>query len=67
MVSLSNNDRFANDKTFLRIIWHFSITTGINYVSIFFVLTLKIHVIVTARCRVQCNTNVCREHYKHFE
>ena len=54
MVSISSNDRFANDNIFLPNIWYFSIITGINYVSIFFLLILKIHVIVTARCRVQC-------------
>ena len=43
MVSLSNNDRFDNDKIFLRKIWHFSVKTRINYVSIFFVYILKIH------------------------
>ena len=40
MVSLSNNDRFDNDKIFLCNIWHFSIITGINYVSVFFVFIL---------------------------
>ena len=43
MVSLSNNDRFDNDKIFLRNIWHFSVITRINYVSIFFIFILKIH------------------------
>ena len=43
MVSLSNIDRFDNDKIFLRGIWHFFIITRINYVSIFFVFILKIH------------------------
>ena len=43
MVSLSNNDRFHDDNIFLRNIWHFSIITGINYVTIFFVFILKIH------------------------
>ena len=41
MVSLSNNDRFDNDKTFLRNIWHLSVITEINYVSIFFRIYLK--------------------------
>ena len=40
MVSLSNNDRFDNDKIFLCNIWHFSVIT-INYVSIFFRIYLK--------------------------
>ena len=43
MVSLSNNDRFDNDKIFLRNIWHFSVITRINYVSIFLVFILKIN------------------------
>ena len=43
MVSLSNNDRFHDDNIFLCNIWHFSIITGINYVTIFFVFILKIH------------------------
>ena len=37
MVSLSNNDRFDNDKIFLYNIWHFSVIARINDVSIFFV------------------------------
>ena len=41
MVSLSNNDRFDNDKIFLRNIWHSSAITGINDVSIFFRIYLK--------------------------
>ena len=43
MVSLSNNDRFDNDKIFFNNddIWHFSIITGINYVSIYFRIYLK--------------------------
>ena len=78
MVSLSNNDRFDNDKIFLRNIWHLSVITRTNYVSIFFIFMLKIHertsfeiyeqyVIVIARCRVRYNMNVCRKHYEHFE
>ena len=39
MVSLSNNDIFDNDKTFLRNVWHFSVITRINYVSIFLYLS----------------------------
>ena len=35
MVSLLDNDRFDNDKIFLRDIWHFSVITKVNYVSIF--------------------------------
>ena len=42
MISLSNNDRF-DDKIFLRNIWHFSVITRINYISIFFLFILKIH------------------------
>ena len=45
MVSLSNNDRFDNDEIFFNNdndnIWHFSIITGINYVSICFRIYLK--------------------------
>ena len=40
MVSLSNNDRFGNDKIFLCNVWHFSVIT-INHVSIFFVRYTK--------------------------
>ena len=43
VVSLSNNDRFDDAKIFLCNSWHFSIITGINYVSIFFAFILKIH------------------------
>ena len=67
MVSLSNNDRFDNDKIFLRNIWHFSVITRINYVSIFFVFILKIHeriykqyAIFIAKCRMQYNISVSR-------
>ena len=35
MVSLLDNDRFDNDKIFLRDIWHFSVIAKVNYVSIF--------------------------------
>ena len=35
MVSLLDNDRFDNDKIFVRDIWHFSVITKVNYVSIF--------------------------------
>ena len=45
MVSVSKNDRFDNDKNFFNNdndnIWHFSIITGINYVSICFRIYLK--------------------------
>ena len=41
MVSLSNNDRFDNNKIFLRNIWHFSVITRINFISIFFRIYLK--------------------------
>ena len=43
IVSLSNNDRFDNYKIFLPNVWHFSVITRINYVSIFFVFIVKIH------------------------
>ena len=43
MVSLSNNDRFDNNKIFLPNIWHFSIIRRSNYVSILFLFILKIH------------------------
>ena len=78
MVSLSNNDRFDNDKIFLHNSWHFFVITRINYVSIFFIFILKIHertslsiyeqcIVVIARCRLQYNMNVYLKHYKHFE
>ena len=78
IISLSNNDRFDIDKIFLRNIWHFSVITRINYVSIFFIFILKIHertslsiyeqcIVVIARCRLQYNMNVYLKHYKHFE
>ena len=38
MVSLSNNDRFDNDKIFLRNTWHFSVITINKY---FFRIYLK--------------------------
>ena len=78
MVSLWNNDRFDNDKIFLQNIWHFSVITGISYVSICFHIFLKYtsknfvvkyerYVICIVRCRVQYNMNVYRERYEHFE
>ena len=39
MVWLSNNDRLENDKIFLHNIWHFSVMTRINSVSIFLYLS----------------------------
>ena len=77
MVSLSNNNRFDNDNTFLCNIWHFSVIRRINYVYFFciylkntwknFVVNIWKYVIATARCRVQYNLNACHKHYKHFE
>ena len=70
MVLLSNNDRFDNDKIFLRNIYHFSVITRVNYVSVVFIFILKIHernllqiydqyVMVIARCRVQYDKKMC--------
>ena len=39
--TLSNNDIFDNDKIFLCNIWHFSVITRINHISIFFCIFLK--------------------------
>ena len=61
-------------RFFLRNIWHFSVIAKMNHVSIFSYLSqrymkeLRCKYIVIARwCRVQCNMNACREHYKNFE
>ena len=64
---------------FFHKIWHSSVLTRINYISIFFCIYLKdtwknfvvnvwtIYGISIARCRVQYYMNMCCKHLKHFE